>query len=300
VGVIFAFAAAMASALNVVTQHVASTSARDSVKGWRLALFLVRNPLWLFGVGAVVVSFVCQAVALFNSRLSVVQCILVSELVFSLVIGRFWLHRRVRLAAWLSVCGTCLGLAVFLVVSEPKGGHPDATSAAWLPALLTFGGLAAICTAAAARGPSVRRGALYATASAIVSALLATFLKATTAMLVSDGVVPVLTHGEIYGLLAAVVAATFLTQAALHFGALSVSQAFMVIVNPLVSVVLGVWLYGEHFTGGALRLGVATIGFAAMATSVVFLSRTAPSLSARKRTEGAEGTGNVEDTASAA
>ena len=86
VSVLFAFAAAFTSALNVVTQHVASTAATANDKGWRLALYLVRNPLWLFGVAAMISSFVFQALALYNGQLSVVQSILVSELVFSLVI----------------------------------------------------------------------------------------------------------------------------------------------------------------------------------------------------------------------
>src|SRR6516164_2698633 len=98
--VLFAFAAAFSNALNVVTQHVASTAASPRDKGWRLALYLVRNPLWLLGVGAMIASFVFQALALYNGRLSVVQSILVSELVFSLVIGRLWLRRAVVAAAW--------------------------------------------------------------------------------------------------------------------------------------------------------------------------------------------------------
>jgi hypothetical protein len=100
VSVLFAFAAAFSNALNLVTQHVASTAAPAKDKGWRLALYLVRNPLWLFGVVAMIASFVLQAIALYNGRLSVVQSILVSELVFSLVLGRLWLRRNVVPAAW--------------------------------------------------------------------------------------------------------------------------------------------------------------------------------------------------------
>jgi hypothetical protein len=104
VSVLFAFAAAFTSALNVVTQHVASTAATAKDKGWRLALYLVRNPLWLFGVAAMISSFVFQALALYNGQLSVVQSILVSELVFSLVIGSLWLGRRV------APCGLGVGV----------------------------------------------------------------------------------------------------------------------------------------------------------------------------------------------
>ena len=155
VSVLFALAAAFTSAVNVVTQHVASTAAPVTDKGWRLALYLIRSPLWLFGVGAMVGSFVFQALALYNGRLSVVQSILVTELVFSLAIGSLWLRRDVPRAAWVSASVTSAGLAVFLIMAEPRGGHPEATAQAWLPALLTCGGLTALCAVLADRGSSV-------------------------------------------------------------------------------------------------------------------------------------------------
>jgi len=65
--VLLSFAAAFANALNVVTQHVASTGAPARDKGWRLAVYLIRNPLWLFGVIAMIASFVLQAIALYNT-----------------------------------------------------------------------------------------------------------------------------------------------------------------------------------------------------------------------------------------
>jgi drug/metabolite transporter (DMT)-like permease len=279
VSVLFAFAAAFASALNLVTQHVASTAATATDKGWRLALYLVRNPLWLFGVIAMVGSFVLQAFALYNGRLSVVQSILVTEIIFSLVIGSVWLHRHVPPAAWASALVTSAGLAVFLVMAEPRGGHPDATAQAWPPALLSCGAVATGCALIASRGSPVRRAAFYAVASGIVWALLATFLKSATDDLASSGV-RLLVHGAVYGVIVAGITGTLLTQAALHYGPLAVSQPLMVIVNPFVSILLGVWVYGEHFVGGALKIGLGAVGFAAMVVGVVFLANTAPSLAA--------------------
>ena len=81
-----------------------------------------------------------------------VQSILVTELVFSLVIGALWLHRSVVPVAWVSALVTSAGLAVFLVMSEPKGGHAGPTGRAWLPALLTFGGLTVALSLLASRG----------------------------------------------------------------------------------------------------------------------------------------------------
>jgi drug/metabolite transporter (DMT)-like permease len=278
--VLFAFAASFANALNVVTQHVASTAAPARDKGWRLAVYLVRNPLWLFGVAAMVGSFVLQAFALYNGRISVVQSILVTELVFSLVLARVWLRREVAPAAWVSAAVTSAGLAVFLVMAEPRGGHPQATAEAWLPALLLFGGLTAILTVLAGGGSPIRRAALYAIGSGIVWALLATFMKSATDVLASGGVARLVQHGAIYGVIAAGIVGTVLSQAALHYGPLAVSQPLMVIVDPLVSIILGVWLYGEHFVGGGLNIALGALGFVTMIIGVVLLARTAPSFAA--------------------
>jgi drug/metabolite transporter (DMT)-like permease len=280
VSVVFAFASAFTNALNVVTQHVASTAAPASDKGWRLAMYLIRNPLWLFGVAAMVGAFALQALALYFGRLSVVQSILVTELVFTLVIGRLWLRREVLPAAWASAGVTSAGLAVFLAMSQPEGGHPQATEQAWLPALLTTGGAAAACATLASRGSPSRRAALYATASGIVWAVLASLMKMATDTLAADGIPAVLSRGAVYGVLLAGIVGTLLTQAALHYGPLAISQPFMVIVNPLVSIMLGVWLYGEHFTGGAPKIAIGALGFAAMVIGVVVLARTAPSFAA--------------------
>jgi hypothetical protein len=280
VSVLLAFAASFANSLNVVTQHVASTAAPARDKGWRLAVYLVRNPLWLLGVVAMIASFVLQAIALYNGSISVVQSIMVTELVFSLVLARVWLHREVVAAAWMSAAVTSAGLAVFLVMAEPRGGHSRATAEAWLPALLLFGGLTAGLAVLARGGSPVRRAALYAAASGIVWALLATFMKSATDVLASGGVPRLVQHGAIYGVIAAGIVGTVLSQAALHYGPLAVSQPLMVIVDPLVSIILGVWLYGEHFVGGGLAIAMGALGFMAMIVGVVFLARTAPSFAA--------------------
>jgi drug/metabolite transporter (DMT)-like permease len=280
VSILFAFASSFANSLNVVTQHVASTAAPAKDKGWRLALYLVRNPMWLFGVAAMIGAFVFQAIALDKGRLSVVQSILVTELVFSLVLGRLWLRRDVVGAAWLSAGLTSVGLAVFLIMSEPKGGHSQATAQAWVPALLACAAATVVLTVLAGGGSPVRRAALYATASGIVWAAFATFLKAATDVLTAHGVVVTVERGGIYGVVATGIVGTILTQAALHYGPLGVSQPLMVIVNPVVSIGLSLWLYGEHFSGGAAQIAVGLIGFGLMVVGVVFLARTAPSFEA--------------------
>jgi drug/metabolite transporter (DMT)-like permease len=274
---LFALLAAFSNALNVTTQHVASTSGRRAkASGLRLAASLIRSPLWLFGWAAGIGAFVFQAAALKNGQLSTVQALLVTELVFGLALRRVWIHQSIQPAAWGSAGLTCVGLATFVLIDEPQGGTPTPTAHAWIAAVSAFGGAAAIMALAARRGSPTRRAALYAAAAAIVWALVATFIKATTETLVESGIDAMLTHWPVYALVAGGIAGILMTQAALHVGPLSVSQPLLVIVDPLVSIVLSVWLFEERYTGGAAVIGSSVVAFAVMCVGVIALTRTAP------------------------
>ena len=85
-----------------------------------------------------------------------------------------------------------------------------------------------------------------------------------------------LTHWPVYALVATALAAEFLDQAALHVGPLSISQPFIVIVDPIVSIALSVWIFGETFTPHVVQLAVGSFAFAAMCVAVTVLALSAP------------------------
>jgi len=274
--VVFALAASMANAINLLTQHKASIGAPRRVKGWRLALYLPRQPLWLLGVAAAVGSFVFQALALHNGPMSVVQPLLVTELVFVLVLRRVWIHQDVARAAWTSVSVVCVTLAVFLAVGEPTGGHPFPAAKQWLSAGLVFGGAIAVLTLLGLRGAPARRAAVLAAATGLTAALEASFLKTAAQTLSVSGVGGMLTDWPVYAFIAATITSALLQQGALHVGPLSVSQPILVITDPFASIILSVWLFGEYFTDSPAKVAIAAVAFAVMAAGVTMLTRTAP------------------------
>lgn len=274
--VVFALAAAFSNAVNLMTQHRASAGAPERKKGWRLATYLIRHPLWLLGGAAAVGSYVFQAFALHNGPLSVVQPVLVTELIFVLVLRRVWIHQDVARATWLAALVVCAALTVFLAAAEPTGGHPVPDTKAWLSAVLVSGGTITVLTLLGRRGPPMRRAAVFAVAAALTWALEATFLKAATDTLTAFGIGGMLIRWPVYALIAATVIGTFLQQAALHVGPLSVSQPLLVIVDPTASIIFSVWLFGEHFTESPAKIVIATLAFAVMAAGVIALFRTAP------------------------
>jgi drug/metabolite transporter (DMT)-like permease len=272
----FAFAAAFSNAVNLMAQHSASAGAPKREKGWRLAAYLVRQPLWLLGGMAAVGSYAFQALALHNGPLSVVQPILVTELVFVLVLRRLWIRQNVARAAWAAVLVVCAALAVFLVAAEPTGGQPAPQAAEWLSAVLVFGGAIAVLAVLGRRGSPARRAAGFAAAAASAWALEATFLKAATQTLATYGVGGMLIRWPVYALVGATVIGTLLQQAAIHVGPLTVSQPLLVIIDPFASIILSVWLFDERFTDSPAKITIAVVAFAVMAAGLTVLSRTAP------------------------
>jgi len=274
--IVFALLAALSNAVNVVTQHVASISDPRHSSGWRLVLYLFHNPLWLLGWAALAGAFLFQALALHDGLVSVVQPLLATELVFALVLRWVWIHQSIRPAAWGGAALTCVSLAVFVTAAEPRGGHNTPTSGHWTAAIVASAAAVAILAVLARWGSPGRRAALYASAAAITWALVATFIKATTDTLTQFGVTGTLARWPVYALVAGGVAGTVLQQAALHVGPLRISQPFLVIIDPIVSIALSVWLFDEHFTSDGAVLAVAAAAFAAMCVGVVILTQTAP------------------------
>jgi drug/metabolite transporter (DMT)-like permease len=282
--IVFALLAALCNAVNEAAQHVASTGAPRRAKGWRLVWYLFRDRLWLFGSAAQVGAFVFQALALSDGLLSIVQPLLATELVFMLVLRRFWIRQSIPVVGWAAAAVACASLTVFLISGEPTDGRSTPTSHHWVTAMLACCAVAALLALLAHWGSPGMRAALYATACAVMWALVATFIKATTDTLTEFGVAGMFAHWPVYALALGSVVALFLQQTALHVGPLRFSQPFLVIVDPIVSIALSVWLYEEHFTTDAGVLATAAASFAVMCGAITLLTQaTAATMTADPR-----------------
>jgi drug/metabolite transporter (DMT)-like permease len=276
VTIFYALLAALCNALNVIAQHLGSITSAEKSKGWRFVVALLRNPMWLAGWGALAGGFVFQALALHVGQLSVVQPLLVTELVFALALRRVWLHQPIRGVTWWAAALTCVSLSLFLAMSEPQGGTHYPDSSAWVTGAWGSVGAAVVLALLSMRGPVVRRTALLASAAAVMWALVAVLVKTMTDTLTEFGVGGMFAHWPVYALAGAGLGAEVLHQATLRVGPLSVSQPLLVIVNPIVSIALSVWIFQEYFTPDAARLAVGSAAFIAMCGCAVMLTRTAP------------------------
>ena len=172
-------------------------------------------------------AFVFQALALHDGLISIVQPLLATELVFMLALRRFWIHQSIRPITWGAAVLACVSLTVFIIAGQPGGGHSTPTGHHWFSAAVACCAGAGVLAILARWGSPSMRAALYASAAAVMWALVATFIKATTDTLTEFGVGGMFTHWPVYALTAGSVAALFLQQAALHVGPLRVSQPFL-------------------------------------------------------------------------
>jgi drug/metabolite transporter (DMT)-like permease len=274
--ILFALLTSLTNALAVTLQHIASTSDSEKSSGWKFVKYLLGHPLWLLGWIALCGSLVFQALALHFGPLSLVQPILVTELILALVLRQLWLRQSIRGVTWLAAFVTAAGLVLFLVMTSPHGGSLLPTSSAWTVPSIVCVAAVALLVALAQRGSPARRAALFASATAVMWALEATFIKATTDTVSAAGFGGAFTRWPVYALIVGGVVGLLCEQAALHVGPLSVSQTLIVIVDPVVSVALGIWLYRERLHHGALHLTIGIIAFAVMCAGVVALTRSAP------------------------
>ncbi len=154
-------------------------------------------------------AFVFQALALHNSLISVVQPLLATELVFMLVLRRFWIRQSIRLVTWGAAALTCVSLTMFIAAGQPGGGNPTPTGHRWLSAgQACCAGAGVLAVLARWGSPGVHAG-LYASAAAVMWALVATFIKVTTDTLTQFGVGGRFTHWPVYALAVGSVAALF-------------------------------------------------------------------------------------------
>ena len=130
-----------------------------------------------------------------------------------------------------------------------------------------------LATVAALRGPRWWRAAAFGVAGAIGFALTASLIKTMSDYIAADWV-HMFFHWQTYGVAVCGALSLFLTQNAYHAGPIAASQTALVLVDPLVSIALGIGLYGDSLrTSGAygpleaLSLLIMFVGAASLANS---------------------------------
>jgi drug/metabolite transporter (DMT)-like permease len=275
--IVFAVLSALSNACSAVLQRLAVVDRTSKAQpAWRTAIDLVRQPAWLLGGLFLVGTFGFQALALYFGPLSVVQPILVLELIFTLGLRVFVLHDGIAPRTWSAALTICVGLAAFLAVASPAEGAHVPSAGQWILAVGTRGLIVLVLLLFSRYGSPARRAALFGAATAVVWSVDAAFVKQTVDLLAHGGVLGLLTHWPLYAMAATGVLGTVLLQGAYAVGPLAASQATLLIVDPLASIALGIELFGEQLRTGPGYVSGAVVSLAVLGAGVVMLSIWAP------------------------
>lgn len=244
--IIVTLLASLSNATSSVLERIATgkPQAEDLFSAHFMAS-LLRQKMWLLGEGLSILGFLLQAVALKFGALSVVKPLMTTNLIFLLLI-LFWRFRiPMTWREWGGGIAICAGLGVLLAIAHPAGGHTDFNGDAWL---IVSGAVAAFIVISALfvrRIPHPGwRAAVAGTAAGVNFALTAAFTKLVIEQF-QYGALSVITSWELYALMASGVASLIMLQGAYGAGPLVVSTPAMQIFDPLLGIIIGVFIFGD-------------------------------------------------------
>jgi drug/metabolite transporter (DMT)-like permease len=269
---VLAVATALSNALTSVFQRMGVEEApEDATMRLSLITHALRRGIWLLGFMFMICSFLLQAFALHVGRLSVVQPILTMELLFLVFILGTYFGYRITVREWIGASAIVFGLAGFLAFADPGGGNriPDTTEWGVVGGAAVFG--IVILVLATRWGPRWWKAAMFGSAAAVSFAFTAALIKVVSDYAARDWVT-MLGHWQTYGLIVFGLAGLFLTQNAFHSGPLAASQSTLVLVDPLISILIGIALYGDSLRTSGWWGPLEAVSLLLMFVGAAFLS----------------------------
>ncbi|GAC1609730.1 MAG: DMT family transporter [Mycobacteriales bacterium] len=244
----------------------------------RFLVATAQHPLWLAGVGADVGGLGLQVAALHLGPLAVVQPLMITALLASLVLNHKVARTKVSKREVGGGAVLALALIGFLAISgasSPRitGPMQTADGGAALALGVASLGTALLCLVAARRASRVGAAALLGIAAGVTYACTAALIKYTADLALSAGPLAVLSSWQLYVLVGAGAAGLVFSQLAFQAGPLRASLPVISTVDPLLSIALGVLVYDEHLRPGP-GAAVGEIGcLVALCGAAVYLGR---------------------------
>ena len=238
-----------------------------------LLLRLAHRPLWLIGLLANIAGFGLQAAALHRGSLVVVQPLLTTSLLFTLLIIAVWTRSALTRSQWSAILLVVFGLAIFLGVSSPDGSSAATADAkSWLLCTVAVVTILIATVTAGLRASGTSRAALLAIAAGTSDAYMATLAKAFSRSL-DHGIWAVFRTWTPYAVVAGGVTALVFISTAYQAGRPTVTLPIITVLDPIVAAMIGLTLYNEHLRFGGMRGPAIVLAVAGMVTGLLILTR---------------------------
>ena len=232
---------------------------------------LVGEKVWLLGTLALFAGYLFQAGALDRGRLSVIQPLLVTTVVFALPLGYFLTKQHVGRREVVGAVVIIIGLGLFVSFGDPAGGNENASNLQWAIAIGLLSLLSVLLLVFGRGGGLSMKAAVYGTVAGILFGLSSALTKPTLDFL-HESVGTMLSHWECYALAVAGVLGFLLQQVSLGTGRLAPSVATVSVANPIVGILIGILLLDERLSSPAWHIVVAVGGLSLALVGAVVIS----------------------------
>lgn len=269
--VVCSLAGALCYAASSVLQQQAAAAQPAEVSLRPGLLFrLLRSKQWMLGNLADVGGFVLQLLALREGSLALVTPLFVTGLAFSILGNALVQRRRVSRREWLGSAATVVGLAVFVAAAQPGPGHPDAGALGWSLLFIVTAVLVGFAVVLA-RGSPRRRALMLSVATGILFGVTAAMIE-HVGHLLDSGFLHILTTWSPYGLAVVGAAGLLVNQSAYQAGDLRWSLPLFTVLEPIVAILIGQFLFGERISSTAGARAGAVLGLVMMVVGVFWLT----------------------------
>ena len=178
---------------------------------------LLGQKMWLLGTLALFSGYAFQAAALDRGRLSVIQPLLVTTVVFALPLGYVLTKQHVGRREVIGAGVILVGLGLFVYFGDPAGGKENASNTQWAITIGLLSGLSVLLLVFGSGGGLTMKAAVYGTVAGILFGLSSGLTKPTLEYL-HQSVGTMLSHWECYALAVAGVLGFVLQQVSLGTG----------------------------------------------------------------------------------
>ena len=232
---------------------------------------LVGQTWWLFGTLALLAGYAFQAAALDRGRLSIIQPLLVTTVIFALPLGYFLTRQHVGRREVLGAIVIVIGLGLYAYFGDPAGGDTSAPNNEWAIAIGLVVSVSVVLLVLGRGGSLSVTAATYGTVAGMLFGVSAALTPSTLDYL-HESVGTMLSHWECYALAVAGVLGFVLQQVSLGTGRLAPSVATVSVANPVVSILIGVLLLNETLSRPTWHIVVAVIGLGLALAGAVVIS----------------------------
>jgi drug/metabolite transporter (DMT)-like permease len=251
-GLVAAFASAVAFGVASVLQAVGSRRLATAAPGARLLLRLLRSLPYLAGLALDAAGFAASVVALRSLPLFVVESAIASSVGVTALVAVRWLGAHLGRRERIALAGMLAGLVLLAVSAEAEGAVPLPSAGSWL--VLGLSVVVSALAVAATRMPRARAVGVLAAAAGLGFAGTGI---ATRAVEFPDPLWRMLLDPLLWALALDGLLALTCYAAALQRGAVTVVAAVTLAVETLLPAVVGYAVLGDRARPGLLPTAAA-------------------------------------------